>query len=223
METIMMAERKDPLKSWVAIAGKWKFDGDSASYLGPDENSPFPYGMALTRFRLRKGSIKTTVHFFGKPEESAGRIIFGFDPETKEYYSFGLGGYGLAYVLDEFLPGKGWGAFAAAGTKENLSPNCDIPIEVRIYGQKGSLIVENVEVLKSKLPRPITDDQVGLFAWGAGPIEFKNTIAIATKLRPEDLEEDIIPNTRITCEGFYFAGQYFDALKLAIAILSITS
>jgi len=175
-----MEESKEVLKSWVALAGKWKFDRDSAQYLGPEKNSPFPHGIALTRSRFRSGSIKTTVHFFENPQESVGRIIFGYNPETKEYFSFGLGGYDFAYVLDEFLPGKGWRAFAAAGNKDNFSPNCDTQIEVKIYGQKGSLIVDGIKVLEGNLPRPVTGDQIGLFAWGPALVEFKNTVALAS-------------------------------------------
>jgi hypothetical protein len=179
METYNMEEGQK--KAWVAIAGKWKFEGDSACYLGPDENSPFPHGIALTRSRFRSGSIKTTVHFFKNLDDLAARLIFGYNPETKEYFSFGLGGYGFAYVLDEFLPGRGWQAFAAAGNKENFSPNCDTTIEINIFGQKGSLIVNDVKVLEGNLPKSITGDQIGLFAWGHGPVEFKNTINISTR------------------------------------------
>jgi hypothetical protein len=43
---------------WVPIAGKWKFDGDTVVYLGPDsEPSPYPYGIVLSKERVREHSV----------------------------------------------------------------------------------------------------------------------------------------------------------------------
>lgn len=177
-----MEEQIQMLTTWAAIDGKWKFEDDSVVYLGPeDPNSPIPHGIALSKARVRSGSIETRVHFFEKPQGSAGRIIFGYNPETREYFSAGLGGYGFAYVLDEFLPARGWKPLGAAGNIENFAPDSEFQIETRIYGQKVGLTVDGIKVVEHNLPRPLGGDQVGLFAWGPGPVEFKATKVAATR------------------------------------------
>ena len=177
-----MEEQIYKLTKWAAVAGKWKFKEDSVVYLGPeDPNSTILYGVALGNARARSGSTETRVHFFEKPQASAGRIIFGYNPQTREYFSVGLGGYNFAYVLDEFSPTRGWKALAAAGSIENFTPNSEFQIETRIYGQRVSLLVDSIKVVEHNLPRPLDGDHVGLFAWGSSQVEFKATKVAVTR------------------------------------------
>ena len=179
-----MEEETHMLTTWAIIAGKWEVKDNSVIYQGPDDpNSPTPYGIALSEGRARSGSIQTKVHFFKKPKNSAGRIVFGYNPEIGEYFSVGLGGYEYAYVLDEYLPTMGWKALSTAGNIENVAPDSEFQIETKIYGQKVRLTVEGIRVLEHNLPRPLGGDQVGLFAWGPGPVEFKAPQVVAS--RPE--------------------------------------
>ena len=172
------------LTTWAIVAGKWEFTDDSVMYHGPDDpNSSIPYGIALSKGRVRRGSIQTKVHFFENPKDSAGRIIFGFNPETGGYFSAGLGGYGYAYLLDEYVPASGWKALRTAGNIENFAPDSWFQIEAKIYGQKVHLTEDNIRVMECNLPRPRGRDQVGLFAWGPGPVEFKASQVAAS--RPE--------------------------------------
>lgn len=176
-----MGEPIQMLKTWAAIAGKWNFTDDSAVYLGPDDpNSSYPYGLALSDGHVLNGSIETRVKF-EKPQGSAGRIVFGYNSETRNYFSAGLGGYDSAYVLDEFLQARGWTALGVAGNIKNVAPGSEFQIKTRINGQKVSLTVDGIRVIEHNLPRPLSVDQVGLFAWGPSKVEFKATKVTATR------------------------------------------
>lgn len=167
---------------WAAVEGRWEFTNDSARYVGPvDPNSPIPHGVALSNIALRRGTIETQVRFFDLLQNCAGAVVFGYNAATREYLSAGLGGHGLAYVLDEFLPVRGWTALGAAGTKENLLPNTLYTIEAAIQGQRVILKSDGIRVVEHNLRRPLPGDQVGLFAWGPGPIEFRSTKVTPTR------------------------------------------
>lgn len=176
-----MEQQIQMLETWAAIVGQWKFEAESVVYLGPDRKSPYPYGIALSKAHLRSGSIETEVRFFERAQDSVGRIIFGYNAETKEYFSSGIGGYDFAYVLDEFVVGRGWKPLDAAGSKENFAPDSEFQVETRIHGQKVSLTVDGIKVLEANLPRTLQGDQLGLFAWGREQVEFKTTKFAATR------------------------------------------
>jgi len=168
-----MDNSKHKLENWVAIAGKWKFEGKKVLYLGPDDPaSTVPYGIALSQARLKRGSIKTTVHFLTKPQDSVGRIMFGYNAATGEYFSIGLGGYDRSYVLTEFSPRIGWKSLAMLGNKDNFLANSMFEIETKIFGQRVILDVNGTKVLEYTLSSPMNGDQVGLFAWGNENVEF---------------------------------------------------
>ncbi len=173
---------KTNLTTWAALAGKWKFDGSTATYLGPeDPNSHIPHGLALSPFRLRSGSIGTRVFF--DDTVSVGRIVFGYNSPTGAYFSAGLGGYHFAYILDEYLPARGWKAVRGQGSELNLDTQAPYDLEVQLRGQTVRLTVNTVKVLEQTLPYPLTGDQVGLFAWGSAKVRFENAAALASKPR----------------------------------------
>jgi hypothetical protein len=109
---------------------------------------------------------------FEKPTESDGRLVFGYDPSSSSYYSVGIGGYNRAYVLDEFVQERGWGALALGGSANNIPANDDIRIRVELRGQRLRLTADGVRVLEKSLPHPLQGDEVGLFAWGTHPVAF---------------------------------------------------
>jgi len=92
--------------------GLWTFDGPSAMYRGP-QDSDFAYGISITDLDFRGGVIGADVTL-DKPE-AAGRLVFGHETETGAHYSAGVGGGAAAYVLDQFVPGRGWITIAAHG------------------------------------------------------------------------------------------------------------
>lgn len=174
---------KMDLTMWAPLAGKWKFDGSTAMYLGPeDPNSPVQHGLALSHLRLRSGLIRTKVSF-DEIEISAGRVVFGYNSATGAYFSAGLGGYDFAYVLDEYIPVRGWKAVRGRGSKLNLNPQSPYELEVQLQGQSVRLTVNSVKVLEQNLPYPLTGDQIGLFAWGPGEVKFKDSTGLPAKPR----------------------------------------
>ncbi|MBI1923455.1 hypothetical protein HYR99_04305 [Candidatus Poribacteria bacterium] len=160
--------------SWVPIAGRWKFENDAIVYLGPDSDRPEPpYGIVLSKDRVRSGIIETQVNFSEKPQDAAGRIIFGYTPRTRGYFSAGLGGHDSAYTLVEYrFPGV-WKVLRAEGNSENLvSSGVEFHIQTRIRGQQVSLIVNGATVMEHDLPRLLDGEGIGLFAYGTGQVKF---------------------------------------------------
>lgn len=173
----------DLLRTWVPVAGRWRLEETTATYLGPEDAAiPLPRGVVLSDLRFRSGSITVQVSL-NETDVSAGRIVFGYNVTTGAYFSCGLGGHDVAYVLVEFVPTIGWRPVAASGNKVHLNPQANYALEVRLRGQSVSLTVNKVEVLERTLPYPITGDQIGLFAWGPGGVRFKDVVAIP--IRPK--------------------------------------
>lgn len=166
-------ERKlvKPETKFVQIAGRWRFEGTTAIYLGPDERNQ-PYGVSLAPTRFRSGSISALATI--KDPKVAARLVVGFNAGTGAYYSVGIGGYEYAYVIDEFTPGRGWRAVRATGASSQIRTEKPQVLEVTVSGQRVSLSVDGVRVLEDTVPFPLQGDQVGLFAWGEQEVTFKD-------------------------------------------------
>ena len=159
------------LTALAPLAGRWQLRPESATYLGPQEHgAPAPFGLAIGGHPLRRGRIRATVVF--PEQQSVGRIVFGHNAATGAYFSAGIGGYHVAYLLDEYIPGAGWRALRTEGSENNLSTGIPYAVEVQLRGQRVRLFVNSVRVLESNLPFPLSDDQIGLFAWGSAPVQF---------------------------------------------------
>jgi hypothetical protein len=169
--------------TWAAMSGRWHFTQSKAVYLGPleSQSAHLPFGLALGKARLRSGRISGIVGLGENAQDCNGRIIVGYNSETRGYFAAGIGGYGFAYVLDEFIEPRGWRALAVAGTKENLLPNSPFAIEAHVRGQRMSLTVNGIQVIVHTLPKPLEGDQVGLLTWGQGPVEFTDVMIAARK------------------------------------------
>ncbi|EDN68967.1 secreted protein [Beggiatoa sp. PS] len=185
------ANKPDSATGWIVVTGKWKIDGQSVTYLGPDNpKSSQPYGIILNKGLIWNGSIETTVKF--TKEVGTAHILFSYNPVTKGYYTSGLGGTGgynqnLAYLVGEFsqtwyynISGQqrrqGWMALGSFGSQSDLLLNVDYKLTTSIDdGRYGDLNVNNIKVIqRGLLPRSMYGPYVGLFAWGTGPIEFKD-------------------------------------------------
>src|SRR5437773_9929342 len=163
------------LATLASLAGRWQLQPGSAIYEGPQENAWAPFGLAISSQRLRSGRIRATVVF--PKQHSVGRIVFGRDAKTNAYFSAGIGGYGYAYLLDEFTPGRGWRALRTEGGEQNISTATLYDIEVQLRGQRVRLLVTSVAVLEGNLPSPLNADQIGLFAYGDAPVQFNKFVA----------------------------------------------
>lgn len=169
------------LAALAPLAGVWELQPERALYVRPHEKAQAPFGLAVAphAHRLRSGRLKASVIY--DQVRSVGRLAFGYNAETGAYFSAGIGGYGFAYVLDEFLPGRGWRPVRQAGSEENLGTNTTYSVDVLLKGQSTRLFVNDVMVLEGSLPYPITGDQVGLFAWGAATVRFEHVAVEAEK------------------------------------------
>jgi hypothetical protein len=155
--------------SWAGLVGLWAFDGRSATYRGP-QHPDASYGIAITDAEFRGGVLNAQVTL-DKPE-AAGRLVFGHDPATGAHYSAGIGGGEAAYVLDQFVPGRGWIPIAGNGTSANLDGGRAYDVAVYLYGQLMWLEVDEVEVLRVQLPGPLLGHHVGAIAWSSGEVTF---------------------------------------------------
>jgi hypothetical protein len=160
------------LATLAPLAGRWELRPESATYMGPQEHGFAPFGLAISGQGVRSGRIRATVVFPQSTKDSAGRIVFGHNAATGAYFSAGIGGYHFAYVLDEYIPGTGWHGLRTEGSENNLATGTRYKIEVRVRGQRVRLFVDSVRVLEGNLPHPLSDDQVGLFAWEKAPVQF---------------------------------------------------
>jgi hypothetical protein len=110
------------LTALAPLAGRWELRPDLAVYVGPDgTNVPGEVGLAIgdDRLRMRSGRIRATVTF--PTQRSTGRLVFGRSAATNAYFSAGIGGYGYAYLLDEYIPGRGWHALRTEGSEVNIN------------------------------------------------------------------------------------------------------
>lgn len=171
-----MEEKKETLlTSWVQMAGRWQLEGPTATYLSPDPKLSMKYAFVLGAVRFHRGTITAKVTL--REGCDAARILFGYDPSSGAYYTVGLGGYGRAYVLTEYIPNLAWNALKVEGTKDNLVLDTPYDLKIWLKGQSISLSVNGVEVFRDRLASPPAGDQIGLFAWGDGSATFEQVIA----------------------------------------------
>jgi len=165
-----MSIKKQASVKWAPIAGRWTCVERTVKYDGPEEQRD-PFGLVLSSDRLRQGNLEVTVKL-EDPIANSARLVLGYDSSSGNYFSVGIGGYGRAYVLDEFVQGKGWGGLALQGSTGNIQKSVDIALRVDLRGQRARLTVDDVTVIEQNLPHPLLGDQVGLFAWGPSPVAF---------------------------------------------------
>jgi len=171
------------INNFAAIAGKWVFERYSATYITPEIPST-PYGLTLFEDTIKSGAIKAKIKFIKiEDKDIAGRVVIGYDPKTKEYYSIGIGGYGYAYVIDKYKEGIGWNALEVAGRNQEIVEGKNYEIEVKIYGQKVILRVNRITIFDFQLPEPLKGSQTGLFAWGSSEINFSDISISSEKPR----------------------------------------
>ena len=161
--------------NWAALAGRWSFSGQNATYLGPDlerTGLAIPIGICVTNFQLTEGKISCSVKL--PDSTSEGRLLLGYRSPDQRYILAGIGGWKRAYTVGERDPTIGWRGIAGAGSAENLTPGQWYTQTVELNGQRIQVSVDNVRVLQHIFDKPVTSGQVGLFAVGENRIEFEN-------------------------------------------------
>lgn len=165
----------DQTISWAAIIGRWSFDGQRATYLGPDPQLPeavTPHGICVTNFELTEGEASCRVKL---PDFGAeGRLLLGYRTPNERYIMAGVGGWNYAYTVGERDQTFGWRSLAVAGSAYNLTPGQWYEQTVGLNGQRIRVSVNRVRVLQHVFDKPLINGQVGLFAVGRNPIEFES-------------------------------------------------
>lgn len=169
--SIMPEEPQRP-KNWAPIAGRWDTARGRLLYQSPQVASPHPFGLLASDINLAEGEVTAQVML--NDQENCGRIVLGYRSTDARYVSLGVGGYNGAYVLSEFVPAFGWRALSVSGSKANLDASGYLRLRARLLGQKVYLQVNDVAVIEHVLDRPLPPGQVGLTAWGKGPVSFKD-------------------------------------------------
>jgi hypothetical protein len=162
------------IEKWAAISGRWKFLKTGAKYLGPDEGANFKLGIARASQRFQDGTIKTNIKLKRNIDTTAG-VVIGYQSPDAPYAVVSIGGWNRAYDIGEYSPGVGWKSLIAAGALSNLPPDQTLALEVRVVGQTIEMAVDEVDVLRYVLPRPIEGSGFGLYAFGDAEIEFSDT------------------------------------------------
>jgi hypothetical protein len=168
------------IKKWAAAVGSWNFENNgNASYLNPASPPQHPFGICVSEVQFSEGEARTTIKLLtrspGVGEDSCRRILLGYRSVTDEYLTVGIGGYGNAYTLSHFTPTVGWQGIVRIGSASDLIRNHDYNLSVRLQGQKMRVKVNNIPVFEHVINTPLLHGQLGLFAWGQGGVQFRNT------------------------------------------------
>lgn len=161
-------------ENWAYSEGILRPIDKGLQYVGPHEGAQHPYGIALSSHRNRSGKIQATVTFERELESASAGLLFGFNVTSRQYYSAGIGGWGHQFTISENIPNRGWVGRAASGSMANVSSNVPYQISVFFKGQQVLLDFSGVRVLEYTFPSPLTGDQIGLTAWGTGPVKFED-------------------------------------------------
>jgi hypothetical protein len=170
-----------PVEQWAAITGRWEFAGQQANYLGSESAEKVTsFGIALAAQKIRDGHIHTQIKLSRQKDTSAG-IILGYQSPSAAYVAVTLGAFGGAYTVIEFRPGFGFSPLDSAGSIANLNVDQVHDLNVTILGQSIRMTVDQVEVLMTRLPRPLEGTGVGLYAYDAAKVTFPKTDVTAVK------------------------------------------
>lgn len=209
MVEVLRAQR---VTDWAPLLGNWEQEPESISYSGFEQNEAFlpnapRFGYALSAARFANGKVEASVTLPPDPTKGTGQFLLGFSSWDAPCISAGIGGLGGAYLVAQFTPGVGWRRLAWAGTSSNLKGDHPYRVEVRVDGQRISLVVDGIKVLDLILRDILSREQVGLYAEGDGPVRFGQIevsnqastafIVMQFSAQFEDLYEDVI---RPVCE-----------------------
>ena len=163
----------EALHGWIRVLGRWTATHSALHYIGPDDpNTTHPYGILLNNTLMREGTIHATIRFPEQP--CTGHILFGYSSPSGPYFTVGIGGHGFAYVLEDVRPTVGWQAFRYCGTEADIAIGADYQIEAQVEETHFVLRVNGINMLDATPPREVIQGQIGLFAWGKRPVEFRD-------------------------------------------------
>lgn len=174
-------EEAQSLSTWAPIVGKWSFDGGRAVFTGYDDPS-FKIGIAVTDLRTTGGVFRANVEL-QEVEHGCGHFVLGYAAKERIAYTVGIGGYDRAYSVTEFFQDRGSRCVFRLGRKDNLQPNRNYALEVKLRGQNLQLSVDKVQVLEINLPHPLPGNQIGIKGYGDRQVTFSNVEVTLLKPR----------------------------------------
>ena len=167
-------EEYEPIKNWAPIVGRWEFPTPADAIYATPQQPNSPFGICVSNIRFSEGNAKVMVQLPNANNDVGGRILLEYRSVSDAYITVGLGGWGSAYNIAQFDRVQGWRPVILSGSQDNLAPEHEYEVLVRARGQRLVLEVDSIQVLEHVLDTPISQGQLGLFAWGTDRVGFKN-------------------------------------------------
>jgi len=163
--------------NWSPILGRMKTQKDSIIFKGGKipldggEREGSEIGLFICDQYFSGGDISVDVKFKGTSLSSCADIVLYYDPQNKYNVDAGVTNSNL-YAIRYF--DTKWTNHAITGASNSIEVNKTYHLQASLRGSTIVLKSDGVEVLKSTLPFPLPQSQVGLFCVDQTDIEFKN-------------------------------------------------
>jgi len=118
------------------------------------------------------GSISADITFNGVSQNTSAGIIFNYDSQTQNLFLAALGS-GPMYAVRHQGSDK-WTSVAHAGPPNAIEECIAYHLEVCLYGSLVIMRVNDVEVIRTIIPIPLLQSQVGLFCINKSDIKIDN-------------------------------------------------
>jgi hypothetical protein len=166
---------------WAPILGRWEITDPGQRFIGEWLNAAangqtFPIGLVVSNVALQNGTCRVKVRFSTPfaASEQAGGIVVGYRSPEQNYLFAELGAARSAYSVGEYVSGFGWRPLATTGQLENLQPDRDYVLQIKLRGQELRVLVDDVPVMQHLLAHPLEGRQVGLIAAGSQEVSFSD-------------------------------------------------
>jgi hypothetical protein len=133
---------------------EWKTDSG-------DIHTDVSYGLAITDVGFSGGDISAEISLRNVGAWQCAEIVIFYDPVQRTHVNVGIRGE-QAFIIRHW-DGKQWHYHAAAGSRYSLRPDCIYRLLAKVRGSRVSLSVNDVTVIETVLPFPLSTSQVGMF------------------------------------------------------------
>jgi hypothetical protein len=163
--------------SWMPIKGRMTQKKDSIIFKGekiPIENGEregAEIGLFICNQKFSEGTISVEVKFNGVSTSSCADIVLHYNPKNQYTLNAGLT-YQNLFAIRHFY--TSWTYHASTGATDSIEVGKFYHLQVSLKGSTVTLESDGVEVLKTTLPFPLPQSQVGLFCVNQTDIEFRN-------------------------------------------------
>lgn len=172
--------------NWTSILGKYVEKEDSIIFKGEiidydnSQKGPAVANLICDQY-LSNGEIYADIEFKEIKQPTGCEIIIYYEPLSRTFVSVGLGGGGAMYSIRGYS--NKWINYASSGDFNNLRPNQIYKLKVVVKGSIVNLYVDNIKVLKTVIPIPLSRSQVGIWCLGAKDIIISKYRVIKGEIR----------------------------------------